>query len=117
MSLRVLIAGTSVRAASDSAVRAGFQVTALDAFADLDQQASVRALSMSRDFHRKATPRNMARAAREIDADAVVYVSPFENHPQSVAELARNRSLLGNPPDVLLKVRDPRLVAETLLRH
>ena len=117
MSLRVLIAGTSVRAAADSAVRAGFQVTALDAFADLDQQPSVRALSMSRDFQRKATPWHMARAARDIDADAVAYGSPFENHPKAVAALARNRRLLGNAPDVLHRVRDPLFVADTLRRH
>lgn len=117
MSQRLLIAGTSVRAAADSAVRAGFQLTALDAYADLDQQPCVRALSMPRDFHQKATPWRMARAAREVDADAVVYLSPFENHPQAVAALARNRPLLGNAPDILRRVRDPLFVYETLRRH
>ena len=115
--MHILIAGTSARAASDSAARAGFEVTALDAFADLYQHASVRALSMPRDFDVRATPRRMARAARGLAAEAVVYLSPFENHPQAVAELARNRRLLGNAPDVLRAVRDPVFVSDTLRRH
>jgi predicted ATP-grasp superfamily ATP-dependent carboligase len=116
MALRVLIAGTSTRAAADSAARAGFHVTALDAFADCDQHPSVRALSLPRDFGARATARRLARASRTIDAEAVVYLSPFENHPRAVAELARDRRLLGNPPDVLRAVRDPVLVHNTLRR-
>jgi predicted ATP-grasp superfamily ATP-dependent carboligase len=115
--VHILIAGTSARAASDSAARAGFEVTAIDAFADLDRHASVRALSMPRDFDVRATPRRMARAARGLAAEAVVYLSPFENHPQAVAELARNRRLLGNAPDVLREVRDPVFVYDALRRH
>ena len=117
MPLRLLVAGTSTRAAADSAARAGFEVTALDAFADLDQHPSVRALSISRDFALGATARRMARASRSVDAEAVAYLSPFENHPNAVGELARNRRLLGNPPEVLRCVRDPRQLSDTLRRH
>ena len=46
----VLIVGVSTRAAAESAARAGFDVIALDAYADLDQHPSVRALSLPRDF-------------------------------------------------------------------
>lgn len=117
MPLHVLIAGTSTRAAADSAARAQFEVTAIDAFADLDQHPAVRALSMPRDFGLGVTARRMARASSRVDADAVVYLSPFENHPSAVAELAGQRRLLGNQPDVLRRVRDPRLLSETLQRH
>jgi predicted ATP-grasp superfamily ATP-dependent carboligase len=117
MPLRVLIAGTSTRAAADSAARAQFEVTAIDAFADLDQHPAVRALSMSRDFGLSATARRMARASRRLEADAVAYLSPFENHPNAVAELARHRHLLGNQADVLRRIRDPRLLSETLQHH
>ena len=115
--MRVLIAGTSTRAAADSAARAKFEVTAIDAFADLDQHPAVRALSMPRDLGLSATARRMARASSRIDADGVAYLSPFENHPGAVAALARHRRLLGNQPDVLRRVRDPRLLSETLQRH
>ena len=117
MPLRVLISGTSTRAAADSAARAGFEVTAIDAFADLDQHPSVRALSMPRDFGLGPTAHRMARASSSIDADAVAYLSPFENHPNAVAALARHRRLLGNPPEVLRRIRDPLLLSTTLQRR
>src|SRR5438034_876474 len=43
---RVLIAGVSTRAAAESAAQAGFVVTAIDAFGDLDQHASVRSVPL-----------------------------------------------------------------------
>ena len=53
---RVLIVGVSTRAAAESAARAGFEVIALDAYADLDQHPSVRALSLPRDFGTAFSP-------------------------------------------------------------
>jgi uncharacterized protein len=114
---RVLISGVSTRAAAESAARAGFVVTALDAFGDLDQHASVRSLSLPRDFGKRFTAHAAARAARTIDCDAVAYLSSFENYPGAVASLSTGRTLLGNSPDVLRRVRDPRLVAAALRRR
>src|SRR5438093_11188370 len=94
---RILIVGISTRAAAESAARAGFEVTAIDAFADLDQHPSVRAMAVSRPF----TARAAARAARSIAGDAVAYLSNFENHPDDVRTLAAGRQLWGNPPAVL----------------
>src|SRR5207247_7418794 len=107
---RVLVAGVSTRAAAESAARAGFVVTAIDAFGDLDQHASVRALSLGRSFAAHAA----ARAARSIECDAVVYLSSFENHPTAVSTLAEGRALWGNTPAVLRRVRDPVLVMRAL---
>ena len=117
MTPRLLLAGVSTRAAARSAARAGFSVTALDAFGDLDQHPSVRALSLPRDFGSRFTPAAAARAAKTIECDSVAYLSSFENHPRAVATLAAGRTLLGNPPHVLRQVRDPRLVARALRRH
>jgi predicted ATP-grasp superfamily ATP-dependent carboligase len=105
-----------VRAAAASAARAGFDVVAIDAYADLDCHPLARALSMSRDYGMRATAWNMATAAGNVRADAVVYLSPFENHPRAVARLARGRELWGNPPSVLQRVRDPRLLSATFRR-
>jgi predicted ATP-grasp superfamily ATP-dependent carboligase len=114
---RVLIVGVSARAAAESAARAGFDVTAVDAFGDLDQHPGVRALSLPRDCAARPTAPAAARVARAIPADAVVYLSSFENHPRAVAVLAAGRELWGNPPDVLRRVRDPHLVADAWRRH
>jgi predicted ATP-grasp superfamily ATP-dependent carboligase len=112
--LRLLVTGISTRAAAESAARAGFHVTALDAFADLDQHPAVRALSLPRDFGVSPTARAAARAAREITCDAVVYLSPFENAPHAVTQLGEGRKLWGNASDVLRRVRDPFLLMEVL---
>jgi predicted ATP-grasp superfamily ATP-dependent carboligase len=115
--MRLLVAGVSTRAAAESAARAGFTVTALDAFADLDQHPGVRAVSLPREFGVRFTSPAAARAAKRIECDAVAYLSSFENHPRAIAALAAGRELLGNPPAVVARVRDPRLVARALRRH
>ena len=107
---RVLIAGVSARAAAASAVRAGFAVSLLDAFADLDLPAGVRGLSLPRDFGAPFSAGAAARAARDLACDAVVYLSSFENHPDAVRTLAAGRRLWGNAPAVLRRVRNPRLL-------
>jgi predicted ATP-grasp superfamily ATP-dependent carboligase len=113
----VLIAGVSVRAAAASAARAGFAVTAVDAFGDLDQHPAVRSLSLPRNFGVPYSARALAHATRDLACDAVVYLSNFENHPSSVAAIARGRILWGNPPEVLRQVRHPLLVAQALRRR
>ena len=114
MPLRVLLTGSSTRAAAASAARAGCRVTALDAFADLDQHPGVRALATRRDFGLPATAAAISRAARDLSADTVSYLSPFENHPDAVMRLARGRVLWGNTADALRTVRDPLVVAARL---
>jgi predicted ATP-grasp superfamily ATP-dependent carboligase len=111
--LHLIIAGVSARAAAESAVRAGFGVTAIDAFGDLDQHPSVRSVRLGERFG----PYEAAAAAAGIACDAVIYLSNFENHPKAVAALAAGRTLWGNQPDVLRRVRDPMNVAESLRRR
>lgn len=113
----VLIAGLSTRAAAASAVAAGFAVTAVDAFGDLDVDPSVRAVSLPRDLGIPFSADAAARAAADCAADAVVYLANFENEPDAVRALVGGRALWGNPPDVLRRVRDPRLLMTALREH
>ena len=117
MATRVLIAGVSTRAAAESAAKAGFAVTAIDAFGDLDQHPAVRSLSLPREPATLFNAQTAADASRAVDADAVAYLSPFENHRRAVEALASDRALWGNPPDVLRRARDPFLVAGLLRRR
>ena len=114
---RVLIAGLSARAVAESAARAGYAVTALDAFGDLDQHPAVRALAVERDFGRSFSPHHLAMAARSLDAAAVVYLSSFENHPGALVRLGAGRQLWGNPPEAVRRVRNPRLLTTALRRR
>jgi predicted ATP-grasp superfamily ATP-dependent carboligase len=107
----------STRAAADSAARAGYDVTALDAYADVDQHASVRALSLPRDFGEPFSPQAIVAAARDLPGDALVYLSNFENHPAQVEALAAGRALWGNAPGVLRQVRDPKMLADSFAQQ
>src|SRR5207249_1071931 len=71
---RVLIVGVSTRAAAESAARAGLAVTALDAFADVDQHPAVHASTLPGSF----SARSAANAARTVECDAVAYLANFE---------------------------------------
>ena len=115
--LRVLIVGVSTRAAAESAGRAGFDVIALDAYADLDQHPSVRALSLPRDFGQAFSPEAIAAAATELSSDAVVYLSNLENHPEVVDVLATGRALWGNGSEILRRVRDPQSLAHAFVER
>lgn len=111
--MKVVLAGISTRAVAESAARAGFAVTAIDAFADVDQYPSVRAQSLGEQF----SPDGAARRSQTIPCDAVAYGSNFENHPSAIASLAEGRALWGNAPDVIRRVRDPVAVADALGRR
>ena len=95
---------------AESAARAGFEVTSLDAFGDLDQHPDVRAYSLPRDFGVDFSAAAASEIARTIESDAVAYQSPFENHPLAVARLGRGRTVWGNSDVVLRRVRDPRVL-------
>ena len=115
--MRVLIVGVSTRAAAESAARAGFEVIALDAYADLDQHPSVRAMSLPRDFGVPFSAEAIVSAAREIPSDAVVYLSSLENHPKAVDALATGRTLWGNTSEVLRGVREPGALGAAFTAH
>jgi predicted ATP-grasp superfamily ATP-dependent carboligase len=110
----VLIAGVSVRALAESAARAGVDVIALDAYGDLDLRRIARVVPIPRAGGGSFDQMRVARASREIDAGMVAYVSSFENAPDAVEMLARGRTLLGNSPTVLRRVRDPLALARAL---
>jgi predicted ATP-grasp superfamily ATP-dependent carboligase len=114
---RLLIVGVSTRAAAESAANAGFEVTALDAFADLDQHPTVHAITVPRPPGEPFRAAAAARASRGILCDAVAYLSHLDNHPRLVEQLAAGRTLLGNAPATLRRVRRPRLVMEALRQH
>src|SRR5881398_2463561 len=100
---RVLLAGVSTRDIAESAVRAGYEVVAVDGFGDLDLQACATEVHVVR-VDGRFSARAAAAAARDVPCEAVVYEASFENHPGAVRALAANRVLWGNPPTVLARV-------------
>ena len=110
---RVLIAGVATRGFAQSAVRAGYEVIAVDGFGDLDLRACAHAVVVARAGERFSVRAALA-AARDLPRDAVSYVGSFENHPRAVAALAARGQLWGNAPAVLRRVRDPARLARGL---
>jgi uncharacterized protein len=112
----VLIAGVTTRALATSAAKAGYPVTAIDAFGDRDLQAIARVIVPCSPGQRYG-PLQAAAAGADVAAELVAYTSNFENYPSAVARLAQRRQLLGNPPRVLEKVRNPVELMRTLRQH
>jgi predicted ATP-grasp superfamily ATP-dependent carboligase len=91
-------------------------VTVVDAFGDVDLRAVAEVISIR---HQSGARFALlaAEAAEKVPAGMVAYTSNFENHPRAVARLGQERRLLGNPPDVLARVRNPIEVMRALRRN
>ena len=103
----LLIAGVTTRAMAESAALAGYRVTAVDAFGDLDLRAVADVITLGAAPGTRFDPRAAAIAGERVPAGLVAYTSNLENHPKAVERLSRGRRLLGNSPAVLTRVRNP----------
>ena len=113
----VLLAGMSVRAMAESAAKAGYRVTALDGFGDLDTiRAADRVLTPRRDLNRPYSVERLVALSRMVTADLFAYGANLENHPTAIGRLAGGRTLLGNGPAELRLARNPSRLAEMLHR-
>jgi predicted ATP-grasp superfamily ATP-dependent carboligase len=112
----VIIAGITTRAMASSAARAGYRVTAIDAFGDVDLRAVAEVVTLRSSGHRYL-PERAAAAAQAINADSAAYTSNFENYPAAVSRLARGRELLGNAASVLKHVRNPIELSRSIRSH
>jgi uncharacterized protein len=110
---RVVIAGVTTRALATSAARSGWQVAAIDGFGDLDLRAVAAEVVLVRTGAQGCT----AELVGSLRADYVAYTSNFENYPESLTLLVNGRRLLGNPPEVLARVRNPIELMRALRRR
>jgi predicted ATP-grasp superfamily ATP-dependent carboligase len=104
----ILLVAVSARMLAELAVRSGHEVVAFDRFGDLD----LRALCPAR-----GVPGPMAEiveAAAGAEAPSVICGAGLENRPDLVERLAKGRELLGCPPSVLARVRDPAVLGASL---
>jgi uncharacterized protein len=98
---------------ADLAMRDSERVVAFDLFGDRD---------LRRRASRVVTPAEVGRggltalvdAAAKVPARGVVYGASFEHHPALIARLGRRHTLLGNTPQTLRAVRDPRRLGAVL---
>ena len=109
-----LLVGVTTRALAVSAAQAGYRVTAIDAFGDLD--LCLVADVIRTPSERRFSPHAAAEIGSALEADLVAYTSNLENHPEAVSRLGAGARLAGNPPQVLRRVRNPLLLMEVLRR-
>lgn len=113
MADRILILGASARAAAASARRAGLVPFAVDLFADADTELICEQVwRCPPDRY----PGGLFELAKQAPPMPWVYTGGLENYPELVGELARERDLWGNGPEVLAEVRNPKRLAE-LITH
>lgn len=111
--------GFSTRSIAEAAVRSDYSVVTLDYFGDYDQRLLVKNYSLMRDFGFTFSPKNVFRVFKKIKekAEALVYISPFENYPKEIRKLSAEIRLLGNTPETLRRVRNWRLLRSFLKRE
>lgn len=108
MSGTLLILGASVRAAAQSAARAGMRPICGDLFFDADLPAFASG-QVARSF-----PGDLLRISQHVPAAPWMYTGGLENYPRLVARIAAQRDLLGTPPESLRQIRDPFEVERVL---
>ncbi|MEO0529239.1 MAG: ATP-grasp domain-containing protein [Planctomycetota bacterium] len=98
---RLAIVGASVRAATQSALRAGFEVVGADLFADsdLDGICSITRI--------ESYPDGLADWLAKQEVDAWMYTGALENYPDLVDRMARIAPLWGVSGKALRRCRDP----------
>jgi len=108
----VLIVAASGRALAASARRGGFVPLVADFFGDQDTIAVAAAHVRLRDGLERGMrsdnilPALESLAARQEPA-GIVYGTGFEDRPELISSIRRRWKLLGNPPEVVARAKDP----------
>src|SRR3954454_2137193 len=102
------IVGASTRSAAASAVRAGFEPLAADLFGDVDLQRIATTTRI------RPYPDGFLDWVRTVEPPGWMYTGALENYPELVDQMAWIAPLLGNPGDVLARVRSPWELAAVL---
>ncbi|MBM4200414.1 MAG: ATP-grasp domain-containing protein [Gammaproteobacteria bacterium] len=109
---RVLLVGVSVRMLAQSCARAGIGALALDWFADSDTaacsehcEAVIRADAL--DFDRARLAALAERLAPAGSGVALIYGGGMDGRPDLLETLAQGRTLYGNAPDTVKRVKTP----------
>jgi predicted ATP-grasp superfamily ATP-dependent carboligase len=108
----VLIVAASARALAASARRGGFVPMVADFFGDQDTIAAAAAHVRLCDGLERGMcldnilPALESLAARQEPA-GIVYGTGFEDRPELISSIRRRWKLLGNPPEVVARVKDP----------
>ena len=108
----VAVVALSARALAQAARRAGVHAFAFDLFGDCDTRAAaLRARVLPGSLDAGFEPAALLDAVRAVSPEiaGLVYGAGFEDRPGLLAELAAVVPLLGNTPETVRRVKDPRV--------
>ena len=109
----LLVVSASGRALAQSAARGGLRVVVLDLFNDADVRAIAVASHAVMGRSGRFDARRLLAAAQVLcpahRCAGLVYGSGFEGRTRLLADLARGRALMGNAPDTVAQLKDPKL--------
>lgn len=106
-----VLIGASVRAAAQSARRAGYYPLGCDQFADADLRAATETLPPAAEI------RDLVSHIEQLDSVPplpVLYTGALENHPDLVERLSGSRPVLGCSAAALRLARDPFEIREAI---
>lgn len=112
----ILIAAASARALAGAARRAGYEPLVIDVFGDIDTCESASAHRLVEDgldlgFRRETLLPALAALCDRDEPIGLVYGAGFEDRPDLLDDIGARWKLLGNPPEVVRRVKDPVALA------
>jgi uncharacterized protein len=107
----LILIGASVRAATESAVKAGFAVHAIDWFGDRDLQAIAASTTIAQ------SDQQIVAALHRLPKAPIVYTGALENSPELIELLSRHGQLAGNDCAAVSAVRDIEQVHQLLNQY
>ena len=116
MNKTIVIAAISCRAYVRAAVDAGFEVIALDAFADVDTKALAKKVIQIDVNHGQFDAEQLLSALTELTLDQLksidcvgfAYGAGFEAQPELLNKIARIMPVIGNNSDVIAQCKQPQ---------
>ena len=108
----LLIVGASVRAATQSAHRAGFRVIAADLFADRDTRLAAETCIRVDNY-----PGDFAAIRCDFPDVPLLFTGALENYPDLLREFSRTGRTLGNSAKTVQRVSDPIGLQRALRRE
>ncbi|MFT7640870.1 MAG: putative ATP-grasp superfamily ATP-dependent carboligase [Pirellulaceae bacterium] len=106
----LLLIGASVRAATQSAQRAGFCSYSIDLFNDIDLRKCGNSAKIE-DY------RDLPLAIRQFPPAPFLFTGGLENYPKLLQKISERNPLLGCAPRCLSQVTDSQLLFEFLAQH
>ena len=112
---RIIVAAISSRAYVQAAIHAGFEVIAIDAFADVDTQKYAKQVLQAPIKNGQFEANAFLKVLQKIDLKkniGLCYGAGFELQPNFLTEIARLIPIIGNAPQTVQSCKNPQLLAE-----